>query len=105
MTGTIANQTKVYGANDPLLSGIAVNLGGVINNGAISTWNGSVSINDTGNVATSLASLTRAVGEVVSGSPYNITAASFNALTGSAAGNYNAPVFAGSPTLTERRRI
>ena len=53
-----------------------------------------------GNVATTLASLTRTAGETVGSSPYNITAATFNALTGTAAGNYNAPTFTGTPTLT-----
>ncbi|MDR3678554.1 MAG: hypothetical protein P4L41_01230, partial [Flavipsychrobacter sp.] len=100
LTGSIANQTKVYGANDPSLSGIGVTLAGIINSANISSWNGSVSVNDSGNVATTLASLTRAVGENVSGSPYAISAATFNALTGSAAGNYNIPTFTGSPTLT-----
>ena len=65
---SIANQSKVYGANDPTLSGIGVTLGGIVNNNAINTWNGNVSINDTGNVATTLSSLTRAAGETVSGS-------------------------------------
>ncbi|MDR3477102.1 MAG: hypothetical protein P4M14_03635, partial [Gammaproteobacteria bacterium] len=100
LTGAIADQTKVYGANDPTLSGINVTLGGIINNANISTWNGAVSVNDSGNVATTLASLARAAGENVSGSPYAISAATFNALTGSAAGNYNSPTFAGSPTLS-----
>ncbi|MBA3662013.1 MAG: hypothetical protein H0W64_09805, partial [Gammaproteobacteria bacterium] len=99
LTGSIANQTKVYGANDPTLSGIGVTLTGLINR-TVTTWNGSVVLDDSSNVATSLATLTRVVGEVVSGSPYAITAASFNALTGSAAGNYSAPTFTGSPTLT-----
>src|SRR5207344_2573630 len=98
--GSIANQTKVYGADDPTLSGITVNLGGVVNNPALVTWNGTVSVNDTGNVATTLASLTRNAGEAVSGSPYNVTAGTFNALTGTAAGNYSAPSFTGTPTLT-----
>src|SRR5678810_579460 len=62
-----------------------------------------VSFTDTGNVATSLASLTRTAGEVVSGSPYGITSGTFNALTGSAAGNYSAPTVTGSPTLTITR--
>jgi DNA/RNA-binding domain of Phe-tRNA-synthetase-like protein len=101
LTASIANQTKVYGANDPTLSGISVTLGGVINNSSISTWNGTVSINDTGNVATTLASLTRTAGETVGSSPYSITAATFNALTGSAIGNYTAPTsLTGSPTLS-----
>src|SRR6185369_15487898 len=100
LTGSIANQTKVYGADDPTLSGITVNLGGVVNNPALVTWNGTVSVNDTGNVATTLASLTRNAGEAVSGSPYTVTAGTFNALTGTAAGNYSAPSFTGTPTLT-----
>ena len=100
LTGSIANQTKVYGSNDPALSGIGVTLNGIINNPAVSTWNGTVAINDVGNVATTLASLARSVGETVAGSPYSITAATFNALTGTAAGNYSAPTLAGSPTLT-----
>ncbi|HSW68693.1 MAG TPA: autotransporter-associated beta strand repeat-containing protein, partial [Gammaproteobacteria bacterium] len=100
LSASIANQTKVYGANDPLLSGIGVTLGGVINR-TVSTWNGNVSVNDTGNVATSLASLTRDAGEAVSGSPYNITAVTFNALSGSAAGNYSlANSFSSTPTLS-----
>jgi hypothetical protein len=99
LTGSIVNQTKVYGANDPSLSGIGVTLAGIINNANIATWNGTASINDTGNVATSLASLTRTIGESVSASPYAINAAAFNALTGSAASNYNMPTFTGSPAL------
>src|SRR5207253_2426106 len=101
-TGSIANQTKVYGADAPTLSGIAVNLGGVVNNPALVTWNGTVSVNDTGNVATTLASLTRNAGETVTapGPSYAITAGTFNALTGTAAGNYSAPSFTGTPTLT-----
>src|SRR5258705_11628162 len=83
----MANQTKGYGQDDPSLAGIAVNLGGVVSNPAIVTWNGTVAINDTGNVSTTLASLTRAAGEVVSGSPYSITSGTLNALTGTAAGN------------------
>ncbi len=98
LTGSIANQSKVYGANDPALAGIGVTLGGIINNPAIVTWNGNVAVNDSGNVATTLASLTRDAGENVAS--YNITAATFNALTGSAAGNYNAPSFSGAPTLS-----
>ncbi|HSW69910.1 MAG TPA: MBG domain-containing protein, partial [Gammaproteobacteria bacterium] len=100
LSASIANQTKVYGANDPLLSGIGVTLGGIINR-TVSTWNGNVSVNDTGNVATSLASLTRAAGETVASSPYNITAVTFNALSGSAVGNYTlSNSLTGSPTLS-----
>ncbi len=98
LTGSIANQSKVYGSSDPSLSGIAVTLGGVVNR-SVTDINGNVTvINDTGNVNTTLASLARAVGENVGS--YNITAATFNALTGSAAGNYNAPSFTGAPILT-----
>src|SRR6202034_4700305 len=39
LTGSIANQSKVYGANDPALSGIGVTLGGIVNNPSIVTWN------------------------------------------------------------------
>src|SRR5205085_3760660 len=88
------------GANDPTLSGINVALAGIVN-GSISTWNGNVSVNDTGNVATTLNSLTRAAGEAVSGSPYNITGVTFNSLSGSAVGNYSlANSFSSTPTLT-----
>ncbi|MDR3681703.1 MAG: MBG domain-containing protein, partial [Flavipsychrobacter sp.] len=101
LTGTLTTpaQSIVYGQNDPALSSMGVTLN-FINNPTISTWNGNVSVNDTGNVNTTLASLTRAVGENVGS--YNITAASFTALTGSAISNYNAPTFgtANSPALT-----
>jgi hypothetical protein len=100
LSATIANQGKVYGADDPLLSGIVPTLTGKINR-TVSTWNGSVAVNDTAAVADTLASLTRAAGENVGS--YNITAATFNALTGSAAGNYSGPTFTGTPTLTITR--
>src|SRR5436190_241719 len=101
LTASIANQSKVYGVNDPTLSSIAVTLGGVINNPAIVSWNGNAGVNDPGDVNTTLASLTRTVGENVSSSPYAITASTLNALTGSAASNYSAPIsLTGSPTLT-----
>jgi hypothetical protein len=100
LTATIGNQSKTYGANDPSLSGITPTLAGVVNNPAVVTWNGNVAINDTGQVAASLASLTRTVGENVATSPYAITAGTLNALTGTSAGNYSA-IFslANSPTL------
>jgi hypothetical protein len=97
LTATIANQTKVYGQDDPTLAGIAPVLGGTINRTVVS-WNGNVALNDTGNVGTTLASLTRASGENVGS--HAIIGASFTALSGSAAGNYNAPTFTGTPTLT-----
>src|SRR5207244_1982660 len=46
LTGSIANQNKVYGTDDPALAGIGVTLGGLINNPAVVTWNGNVSIDD-----------------------------------------------------------
>src|SRR5262245_437250 len=59
LTATIANQSKTYGSNDPNVSGIAVGLSGVVNT-TVTNWNGtSTPINDTGQVATSLASLAR----------------------------------------------
>ncbi len=81
-------QRKTYGTNDPSISGISVNLGNVVNQ-SVTDINGNVTaINNTGNVATTLASLTRTAGELVSDSPYSITAATFNTLTGSAAAIY-----------------
>jgi hypothetical protein len=62
------------------------------------TWNGDVLVNDTSSVAATLASLTRAAGENVGS--YGITAATFNALAGASAGDYSAPTFTGTPTLT-----
>src|SRR5262249_50758079 len=71
LTATIANQSKTYGADDPSLSGIAVGLSGVVNT-TVTNWNGtSTPINDTGNVAGNLQSLTRTVGETVGS--YTIT--------------------------------
>src|SRR6185436_10491548 len=56
LTGSITNQTKVYGADDPTLSGIAVSLGGLVN-GTVTDWNGaSTPLNDTGNVSATLRS-------------------------------------------------
>ena len=59
LTGTIANQTKTYGQNDPALAGIAVNLGGVVYRSVVDINGNSTPINDSGNVATTLSSLTR----------------------------------------------
>ena len=101
LTGTFVDQTKVYGSDDPAPASINVLLGGVIDNSNISTWNGPVSIDDTGNVATTLATVTRVAGENVNTSPYTYTSATYNALTGSAAGNYFAPTgLSGSPVLS-----
>src|SRR5438132_3319088 len=80
------NQSSFHTRRSSDLSGIGVTLGGVINR-TVSTWNGNVAVNDTGNVATTLASLTRNAGEIVSGSPYSITAAAFNSLRADAPAN------------------
>src|SRR4029079_4581517 len=88
LTASLANQSKTYGADDPSLGGVSVTLGGLINR-TVSTWMGNVNVDDSG-VTTSVASLIRASGENVGS--YNITSASFNALSASA-GNYNSPVY------------
>src|SRR4029079_16818176 len=84
LTASLANQSKVYGQNDPSLGSVAVTLGGLINR-TVTTWMGDVDIDDSG-VTTSVSSLVRASGENVGS--YNITSASFAALS-----NYNAPVY------------
>ncbi|HSC07494.1 MAG TPA: MBG domain-containing protein [Steroidobacteraceae bacterium] len=99
LTGTIADQTKTYGAADPALAGIPVTLAGLVSNPAIVTWNGIAAVDDTGQVSTSLASLTRTAGETVAGSPYAITSGTLNALSGSAAGNYTASLDTTGNTL------
>ena len=43
LTATVANQTKVYGADDPSLAGVGVTLGGLVNR-TVTTWNGSITI-------------------------------------------------------------
>ncbi len=90
LTASISNQSKVYGTSDPALSGIAVNLNGVINNSIINTWNVRIALMTQAVLALALRTLTRVAGESVVGSPYAYTAATFNALTGSAAANYQA---------------
>ena len=52
LTGTIANQTKTYGQNDPALAGIAVNLGGLSTALLVDINGNNTPINDTGNVST-----------------------------------------------------
>jgi hypothetical protein len=76
-------QTKVYGTNDPALGGIGMTLTGLVNNGAIVTWNGAASVNDSAVTGTA-ASLTRASGENVGS--YNITNGS--ATLSASGGNY-----------------
>ncbi len=89
LTGTIANQTKIYGNDDPSLASITPILSGV--NRSVSTWNGNITVNDSGAaaLATTLSSITRATGEGVG--TRTVTAATFGSLTGTSAGNYNAP--------------
>src|SRR5438045_4323107 len=89
----MANQNKVYGTVDPALVGIGVTLGGLINNPAVVTWNGNVSIDDSA-LTSSVTSLTRAVSEAVG--THAITAGTFTAPSS----NYFAPTFTGSPILT-----
>src|SRR5262245_47629572 len=61
---TTPSQTKVYGANDPAIGGIGLTLTGLVNNPAISTWNGLASVNDSA-VTGTLTGLTRTAGENV----------------------------------------
>ncbi|WP_129778136.1 MBG domain-containing protein [Peristeroidobacter soli] len=91
---SIPNQTKVYGQDDPSLAGIILNITPV--NRTVSTWNGSVVVDDTANLSTTLSTLSRAVGEDVGTYAINATLAS---LGGSSAGNY-AVTLTGSPQLT-----
>ena len=95
LTGSIANQFKTYGANDPLASGISVTLGGLINQ-AVNVWySGSpVTIDDSGLASSSsIATISRAANENVG--TYGITSLTFTAPSL----NYNAPTLTGSPTL------
>ena len=94
LTGSIANQSKIYGANDPLASGISVPLVGLINRTA-TVWygTGSAIINDSA-LTSSIATISRAATENVG--TYGITSLSFTAPSL----NYNAPTLTGSPTLT-----
>ncbi len=96
LLATLDEQTKVYGADDPALAGIVPSLNIVDRD--VMTWNGTVRINDTGEVATSVASLTRTAGEDVG--TRDITAATFTPLTGSRAANYAQPILEGTPTLS-----
>ncbi len=96
LLATLDEQTKVYGADDPALAGIVPSLNIVDRD--VMTWNGTARINDTGEVATSVASLTRTAGEDVG--TRDITAATFTPLTGSRAANYAQPILTGTPTLS-----
>ncbi len=101
LTGTVPNIQKTYGTADPAASTINVILGGIVNNNAIYTWNGIASIDDTNKVSNTLASYSRAPGETVLGGPYSILTATFNALTGSSAGNYTSGfVYSGGSVLS-----
>jgi len=76
LTATVANQTKVYGQDDPALAGVGVTLGGLVNRTVVD-WNGTnPTINDSA-LTSNATALTRTAGEAVVGSPYSIlTAAS-----------------------------
>jgi len=92
LTGSIGNQTKIYGQNDPLLAGIAPSLTGLVNR-TVSDINGNnTPINDSA-LTSNITGLTRAGGENVG--TYSITTGVFSAPSS----NYGAPAFTGSPTL------
>jgi filamentous hemagglutinin family protein len=100
LSSSIANQTKVYGTNDPSLSGISASITGAINNPSVSDINGnSITINDTGPsaLAAELSGLIRIQNENVG--TWAITGGAYN-LTGTSAANYQQPTFTGSPTLS-----
>ena len=67
-------------------------LTGLVNNPAIGTWNGNVSIDDSA-LTSSVTNLARAAGEGVGS--YNVASGTFTAPSA----NYSAPAFAGAPTL------
>ncbi|MCF8078952.1 MAG: hypothetical protein K9K88_06700 [Desulfobacterales bacterium] len=94
LTATVADQTKIYGDDDPALAGIGVTLTGLVNDPAIATWNGAVAVNDSA-LATTATSLTRDAGETVAGSLYAITAGTFT----TPSTNYSAPSLALGSTL------
>ncbi|WP_246038936.1 beta strand repeat-containing protein [Peristeroidobacter soli] len=94
-TAVLPDQTKVYGNDDPALAAITPTLNYV--NRSVGTWNGAVTVNDAAAVAVTVANIDRVAGEDVG--TRTITNVTFNALTGSAAGNYLAPTLSGAPTL------
>jgi autotransporter-associated beta strand protein len=98
LTGTIANQAKVYGQNDPATGGIAVNLAGIVNRAVVDINGNNTLVNDTGLVSASLAGLARNPGESVGS--YAITGGALNPLAGAAAGNYSASLSTAGNTLT-----
>src|SRR5262249_8601460 len=96
LAATVANQSKVYGADDPALTGINPILTGLVNR-TVQTWNAGPqpTIDDSALTSTTL-SLARVAGENVATSPYTITGGTFSAPNA----NYNAPTFTGTPVLT-----
>src|SRR5262249_47209491 len=96
LTATVANQSKVYGADDPALTGINPILTGLVNR-TVQTWNRSEErrVGDSARTSTTL-SLARVAGENVATSPYTITGGTVSAPNA----NYNAPTFTGTPVLT-----
>src|SRR5262245_30730042 len=87
VTATIANQSKTYGADDRVQSGVAVCAPGPFPTRRSSDLGGTTAIDDTSSakVAASLASLARTANENVGS--YNITGGTLNALSGTSAGN------------------
>ena len=65
LTATVDNQTKVYGADDPTLSGIGVTLAGLIDRNDIYTWNNPTVTIDDSALTSNATALTRAAGENV----------------------------------------
>ena len=91
LNGSLANNpAKVYGASEPAPGGLPITLSGFVNNPAIVTWNGNVSINDTANLTGTLTSYARVAGENTGS--YNFTGGTL-ALSGLAAANYAGAVF------------
>jgi mucin-19 len=90
LTASIANQNKIYGADDPVLPSASLN--GLVNR-TVTTWDGGVGVNDS-TLTTSVTDLARVAGENVG--VRNITGGTF----ASASGNYGLPTLLGSPSLT-----
>src|SRR5207237_934135 len=93
LTATIANQTKVYGANDQALTSVTPTFTGLLNRPAVCTCGGHGALADPTRRSSDL-SLSRAAVENVGSR--TITGGTFS----SASANYSAPSLTGTPTLT-----
>jgi filamentous hemagglutinin family protein len=88
---SIANMSKIYGDDDPILANVALTLGGIVSK-TISYYNANgayvgVAVSDTGKVGAQITQINRDAGETVGS--YNITVLTVNATpTGDAAANY-----------------